>query len=57
MDAAVTSRFPRHRYMVGLDANLLYIPLSHLHSWIGDTIWNLIAPTAIPAAIKSKVKF
>ncbi|KAK3741605.1 hypothetical protein RRG08_050169 [Elysia crispata] len=37
---ALTSRFPRPRYVVGWDARLLFVPFSFLPEWVGD--WFLI---------------
>uniref|UniRef100_A0A0B7BPC2 Uncharacterized protein n=1 Tax=Arion vulgaris TaxID=1028688 RepID=A0A0B7BPC2_9EUPU len=39
--AAITSSYPRPRYVVGYDAMFLYVPLSFLPEWIVD--WVLIS--------------
>ncbi|KAH9498893.1 Retinol dehydrogenase 7 [Bulinus truncatus] len=38
---ALTSRFPKTRYTVGLDAKLIYLPLSYLPTWVSDRILAL----------------
>uniref|UniRef100_A0A0B7BC98 Uncharacterized protein n=1 Tax=Arion vulgaris TaxID=1028688 RepID=A0A0B7BC98_9EUPU len=38
---AITSIYPRPRYVVGYDAKFVYVPLSFLPEWIGD--WVIIA--------------
>lgn len=34
---ALTSKFPRPRYVVGWDARLIFVPLSFLPEWVTDT--------------------
>ncbi|CAG5124165.1 unnamed protein product [Candidula unifasciata] len=36
--SALTSVYPRPRYVVGTDAKLVYLPLAFLPEWIGDTL-------------------
>lgn len=47
---ALTSRFPRSRYVVGWDANLLWIWVSRLPAGVGDTLLNLLGEKAQPDA-------
>ena len=39
---ALTSKFPRARYVVGWDARLLFVPLSFLPEWISDWVLNTL---------------
>ena len=47
---SLTSRFPRSRYVVGWDANLLWIWVSRLPASVGDTLLNLLGEKAQPYA-------
>lgn len=47
---ALTSRFPKSRYVVGWDANLLWIWVSRLPASVGDTLLNLLGEKAQPDA-------
>lgn len=44
MEHALTARFPRTRYSAGWDANLLWIPLSYLPSFMSDIVINAFLP-------------
>ncbi|GFN75984.1 hypothetical protein PoB_000249000 [Plakobranchus ocellatus] len=35
---ALTSRFPRARYLVGWDAKFVFVPLSYMPEWLGDSL-------------------
>ena len=37
---AITAKFPKTRYVVGLDAKLLYVPLSFLPDWLSDYVMH-----------------
>ena len=39
---AITSKFPKARYVVGWDAKLFYVPLSFLPSFISDRVYNFM---------------
>ena len=45
---ALTSRFPKSRYVVGWDANLLWIWVSRLPAGVGDALLNLLGEKAQP---------
>lgn len=47
---ALTSRFPKSRYVVGWDANLLWIWVSRLPAGVGDALLNLLGEKAQPNA-------
>ena len=47
---ALTSQFPKSRYVVGWDANLLWIWVSRLPAGIGDALLNLLGEKAQPYA-------
>jgi len=47
---ALTSRFPKSRYVVGWDANLLWVWVSRLPAGVGDAILNLLGDKAQPHA-------
>jgi len=47
---ALTSRFPKSRYVVGWDANLLWIWVSRLPAGVGDALLNLLGEKAQPDA-------
>ncbi|XP_070206018.1 17-beta-hydroxysteroid dehydrogenase type 6-like [Littorina saxatilis] len=37
---AISARYPRRRYVVGVDATLLFHPLSCLPDWVGDFVFT-----------------
>jgi NAD(P)-dependent dehydrogenase (short-subunit alcohol dehydrogenase family) len=39
---ALLGRFPRARYLVGKDANYLFIPIQALPEWLGDWIYRML---------------
>ncbi|NWV91135.1 RDH16 dehydrogenase, partial [Machaerirhynchus nigripectus] len=47
MEHALTSLHPRTRYSAGLDAKLLYLPLSYLPSALSDALLTLFYPKSI----------
>lgn len=47
---ALTSQFPKSRYVVGWDANLLWIWVSRLPAGVGDAFLNLLGEKAQPYA-------
>ena len=47
---ALTSPYPRSRYVVGWDAKLLWIWVSRFPAGVGDALLNLLAETAEPEA-------
>ena len=52
-EEALLGRYPRARYVVGLDANFLFLPLQALPKWISDWLLEVISPAApTPAALK-----
>ena len=51
LEHAVLGRFPRARYVLGLDARLLLLPIQCLPEWLGDWLLDLLARgRPIPAA-------
>lgn len=51
MESAVLSQYPFCRYVVGLDANFIFVPLSFLPSPISDRLWRAVSPESTPAAL------
>jgi len=50
---ALLGRFPRARYLVGKDANYLFIPLQALPEWLGDWIYRMFfSGRPLPEAVK-----
>ena len=50
---AVLGLVPRSRYLIGFDANYVWIPIGFLPEWLGDLILDLAArDKPIPAALK-----
>jgi NAD(P)-dependent dehydrogenase (short-subunit alcohol dehydrogenase family) len=50
---ALLSRYPRARYVVGLDANFLFLPLQALPECISDWLLEVISPKGpTPAALR-----
>lgn len=47
---ALTSQYPKSRYVVGWDANLLWIWVSRLPAGVGDALLNLLGEKAEPNA-------
>jgi hypothetical protein len=45
---AITARFPRARYRIGWDANLIYIPYAFLPTALGDCLFRLVATSKKP---------
>lgn len=50
MEHALTSVHPRTRYSAGLDAKLLYLPLSYLPSAVTDALFALFYPKPVGKA-------
>jgi len=44
---SLTSSFPKRRYTVGWDANLLWKPLSFLPGWLQDIVLSIIIPVLV----------
>jgi hypothetical protein len=54
---AVLGRFPRARYVVGIDSRLIYIPLSHLPEWLFDAVLRILGLSQpVPQAMKKKTE-
>ena len=52
-EEALLGRYPRARYVVGLDAHLLWLPLQALPECISDWLLEVVSPKGpIPAALK-----
>lgn len=52
-EEALLARHPRARYVVGLDANFLFLPLQALPEWISDPLLEIISPKGpTPAAVR-----
>ena len=49
---AITSKFPKLRYAVGWDANLLYVPSSFFPTWIQDILIRFITLDPVPESVK-----
>lgn len=49
---AITSRFPKLRYAIGLDANFLYVPSSILPTWLQDILIRLMTMDPVPDSMK-----
>ncbi|KAE9546284.1 hypothetical protein FO519_010504, partial [Halicephalobus sp. NKZ332] len=49
---AITSRFPKLRYAVGMDANLVYVPSSFLPTWLQDFVVRMITMEPISDFVK-----
>ena len=48
---AVLGRLPRARYVIGIDANYLWLPLQWAPEWLGDFLMEFLAEDApIPNA-------
>lgn len=54
---AILGRFPRARYLVGLDLRLVIIPLSYLPEWIFDSVVGFIGfLQPVPGTLKKKIE-
>ena len=50
---ALCAMFPRARYVVGFDANYIWLPLQPLPEWLGDWLLDRMAwDKPIPAVLK-----
>lgn len=55
MENALLSRFPRTRYVVGLDGQLLVV-LHLLPGWLGDTVYHVIMKPTVTKLLNSFYK-
>ena len=46
---ALTSQYPQTRYVIGWDANLLWIWVSRLPAGVGDALLNMLGEKAEPS--------
>ncbi len=55
---AITSRFPKNRYPVGIDANMSYVPLSWMpagfQDWYLAMLFKYVFGAPTPAALKKR---
>ena len=52
---AMTAMFPRGRYVIGMDAKLLYVPLSWLPEWLSDLLLDYMTrDRPIPTVLRKK---
>lgn len=57
--SALTSRFPRLRYQIGIDANLLFIPISFYHTFTQDLVMMIVETVKgfpIPAVCRKTIE-
>lgn len=52
---ALLGRYPRARYVVGKDANYIWLPIQALPEWIGDWILSKLDPERpLPKAVRNQ---